>query len=76
MSLPRIYLRVVIAVANSCWLLKIGDGVGGAFRTSKRSVMINHNLSAADIVGSAHVIGKKSTVFDIRSALDFLMKHT
>ena len=57
-SLPRIDCRVVIAVAKSCWLLKIGDGVGGAFRTSKESIMINDNRSAADIVGSAHVVGK------------------
>ena len=53
-----------MAVANSCWLLKIGDGVGDAFSTAKRSVMINDNRSAAVIVGSAHVLGKKSTVFD------------
>ena len=63
-------------MAKSCWLLKIGDGVGGAFRTSKRSDMINDNRSAADIVGSVHVVGKKATVFKIRSAFDSLMKHT
>ena len=60
-SLPKIDCRVVGAVANSCWLLKMGDGVGGAVRTSKRSVVIKDNRSAADIVGSAHVVGKKYT---------------
>ena len=50
-SLPRIDCRVVTAVAKSLWLLKIGDGVGDAFRTSKRSVMITDNRSTADIVG-------------------------
>ena len=61
-SLPRVDCRVVIEVAKFCWLLKIGDIVDGAFKTSKRSVMINDNRLVADIVGSAHVVGKKSTV--------------
>ena len=75
-SLPRIDCSVVIAVAKSCWLLKIRDSVGCAFRTSKKSIIINDNRSAADIVGSVHVVGKKATVFKIRSAFDSLMKHT
>ena len=48
-SLPRIDCRVVIAVAKSRWLLKIGDDVGSALRTSNRSVMIKDNRSAANI---------------------------
>ena len=47
-----------MAVANSRWLLKMGEGVGGAFSTSSRSVIINDNRSVAVIVGSAHVVGK------------------
>ena len=47
-----------MAVANSSWLLKMGEEVGGAFSTSSRSVMINDNRSVAVIVGSAHVVGK------------------
>ena len=72
-SLPGIYCRVVVAVTKSRWLLKIGDGVGGALRTSKRSVMIKDNCSAADIVGSAYVVEKKSIIFEMRSAFDSLM---
>ena len=64
-----------MAVAKSRWLLKIGHGIGGAFRTSNRSVMINDNRSVAVIVGSAHVDGKKSTVLEIRTAFVSLMKH-
>ena len=75
-SLPRMDWSVLIAVASSHWLLKTGDGVGGAFRTANRSIMIKDNRSVAVIVGSAHVVGKKSTVFDIRSFLVALMKHT
>ena len=48
-----------MAVANSRWLLKMGEGVGGAFSTSSRSVIINDNRSVAVIVGSAHGVGKK-----------------
>ena len=67
---------VVIAVANSCWLLKTGDGVGSDFRTANKSVMIKNNLSVAVIVESAHMIGKKSAVFDVQRVFDSLMKHT
>ena len=62
-----------MTVANSRWLMKIVDGVGSGFRTSKISIMTNGNCSAAVIVGKAHVVEKKSTVFDIRSALDLLI---
>ena len=65
-----------MAVANSHWLLKIGYGVGGVFRTTKRSAMINDNRSGAVIVGSAQVVMKKSIVIDIRSAFNSLVKHT
>ena len=65
-----------MAVAKSRWLLKIGEGVGGAFSTSNRSVMINNNRSVAVIVGSAHVVGKKSTVLEMRTAFVPLMKHS
>ena len=64
-----------MAVAKSRWLLKMGDGIGGSFRTSNRSVMINDNRSVAVIVGSAHVVWKKSTVLEIRTAFVSLMKH-
>ena len=74
--LPSIDWSVVIEVANYCWLLKTGDGVGGDFRTANKSVMTKDNLSVAVIVGSAHVVGKESTVFKIRSAFDSLMKYT
>ena len=65
-----------MAVANSCWLLKMGEEIGGAFSTSSRSVMINDNRSVAVIVGSAHVVGKKSTVLEMRTAFVSLMKHS
>ena len=59
LSLPRIDWSVVIAVVNSCWLLKTGDGVGGNFRRANKSVMIKDNLLVAVIVRLAHVVGKK-----------------
>ena len=75
LSLLRIDWSVVIAVASSCCLLKTEDGVGGAFRMTNRSVMNKDIHSIAVIVGSAYVGGKKSTVFNIWSAFDLLMKH-
>ena len=63
LSLPRIDWRVIIAAANFCWLLKTGDGVGGDLREANRSNMTKDNVLVAVIVGSAHVIGEKSTVF-------------
>ena len=75
MSLPRMDWSVLIAVASSHWLLKTGDGVGGAFRTANRSIMIKDNRSVPVIIGSAHVVGKKSIVFNTRSFFDLLMKH-
>ena len=75
-SQPRMDWSVVIALARSCWLLKIGEGGGGgAFSTANRSVIINNKRSVAVIVGSAHVVGKKSTVFDTCSFFDSLIKH-
>ena len=75
-SRPRMDWSVVIALARSRWLLKTGEGGGGTFSTANRSVIINDNRSVAVIVGSAHVVGKKSTVFDTRSFFDPLIKHT
>ena len=46
-SRPRMDWSVVIALARSRWLLKIGEGVGGAFSTANRSVMIKDNRSVA-----------------------------
>ena len=75
-SRPRMDWSVVIALARSCWLLNTGEGGGGAFNTANRSVIINDKRSVAVIVGSVHVVGKKSTVFDTRSFFDSLIKHT
>ena len=75
-SRPKMDWSVVIALARSRWLLKTGEGGGGAFNTANRSVIINDKRSVAVIVGSAHVVGKKSTVFDTRSFFVAFMKHT
>ena len=75
-SRPRMDWSVVITLARSRWLLKTGEGGGGAFSTANRSIIIKDNRSVAVIVGSTHVVGKKSTVFDTRSFFDSLIKHT
>ena len=75
-SQPRMDWSVVIALARSHWLLKTGEGGGGAFSTANRSVIINNKRSVAVLVGSAHMMGKKSTVLDTRSFFDLLIKHT
>ena len=69
-------IGLLLQLLNLFCYFKLEDGIGGTFRTSKRSVMINDKRSVADIVESAHVVGKKSTVFQMRSAFDSLMKHT
>ena len=60
-------------MASSLWWLKTREVFGGACRTAKRSAMIIDDVSVAVIVGSAQVVGKKSTVFDVYNALLSLM---
>ena len=63
--LTRIDCSVSIAVVNTCWLLETREVVDGNCRTINRSDIIIDNLSVAVIVGSAHVVEKKLTVFDV-----------
>ena len=74
-SMTRIDCSDVIAIASCWWLLQIGYDVGADFRTDNRSNIIINNLSVAAIFGSAHVVGGKSTILDVRSASVPLMKH-
>ena len=60
-------------MASSLWWLKTKEIFGGVCSTVNRSAMIIDYVSIAVIVGSAQVVGKKSTVFDVRNAFVSLM---
>ena len=61
----------VTALVRSKLCGKNGDIGGGCWRTVSKLSSINESVFVAVTIGSLHVVGKKSTVFDLR--IDFVI---